>query len=140
MINQIEVALYFYQSFLALNIFWILYINFNKRIKLQEIPHIPVLYSEILEAFKSINDGFIIDCTTGYAGHSSGLLKQNRDIKLICNDQDDEALEFSQKRLKEFENRVIFNKGNFETVISKFKEQNIKGILADIGVSSLQLD
>jgi 16S rRNA (cytosine1402-N4)-methyltransferase len=107
---------------------------------LQEIPHIPVLYSEILEAFKSINDGFIIDCTTGYAGHSSGLLKQNRDIKLICNDQDDEALEFSQKRLKEFENRVIFNKGNFETVISKFKEQNIKGILADIGVSSLQLD
>ena len=107
---------------------------------MQEIPHIPVLYSEILEAFKSINDGFIIDCTTGYAGHSSGLLKQNRDIKLICNDQDDEALEFSQKRLKEFENRVIFNKGNFETVISKFKEQNIKGILADIGVSSLQLD
>ena len=107
---------------------------------MQEIPHIPVLYSEILEAFKSINDGFIIDCTTGYAGHSSGLLKQNRDIKLICNDQDDEALEFSQKRLKEFENRVVFNKGNFETVISKFKEQNIKGILADIGVSSLQLD
>ncbi|QEZ89260.1 16S rRNA m4C1402 methyltransferase [Aliarcobacter cibarius] len=107
---------------------------------MQEIPHIPVLYNEVLEAFKNVNDGFIIDCTTGYAGHSSGLLKQNSNIKLICNDQDDEALEFSKNRLKEFENRVQFNKGNFKNVISEFESYDIKGILADIGVSSLQLD
>lgn len=105
-----------------------------------QIPHIPVLYSEVLNSFSSINDGFIIDCTTGYAGHSSGLLKQNKNIKLICNDQDDEALEFSKNRLKEFENRVIFNKGNFENVVHKFQDYQIFGILADIGVSSLQLD
>lgn len=104
------------------------------------IPHIPVLYKETLEAFVNINDGYIIDCTTGFAGHSSGLLTSNENVKLICNDQDDEALEFSKKRLEPYIQRVIFNKGNFEHVIDTFKNYEIRGILADIGVSSLQLD
>ena len=104
------------------------------------IPHIPVLYKETLEAFISINDGYIIDCTTGFAGHSSGLLSSNENVKLICNDQDDEALAFSKKRLEDFSSRVTFNKGNFEHVIDTFKDYEIRGVLADIGVSSLQLD
>ena len=107
---------------------------------MQNIPHIPVLYNEVLDCFKDINKGYIIDCTTGYAGHSSGLLNQNSSVKLICNDQDDEALNFSKNRLKDFENRVEFNKGNFENIIKKFENYPIRGVLADIGVSSLQLD
>ena len=107
---------------------------------MQNIPHIPVLYNEVLDCFKDINKGCIIDCTTGYAGHSSGLLNQNSSVKLICNDQDDEALNFSKNRLKDFENRVEFNKGNFENIIKKFENYPIRGVLADIGVSSLQLD
>ena len=107
---------------------------------MQNIPHIPVLYNEVLDCFKDINKGYIIDCTTGYAGHSSGLLNQNSSVQLICNDQDDEALNFSKNRLKEFEKRVEFNKGNFENIIKKFEDYPIRGILADIGVSSLQLD
>lgn len=107
---------------------------------MQNIPHIPVLYNEVLDCFKEINKGYIIDCTTGYAGHSSGLLNQNSSVKLICNDQDDEALNFSKNRLKDFENRVEFNKGNFENIIKKFENYLIRGVLADIGVSSLQLD
>ena len=107
---------------------------------MQNIPHIPVLYNEVLDCFKDINKGYIIDCTTGYAGHSSGLLNQNSSVKLICNDQDDEALNFSKNRLKDFENRVEFNKGNFENIIKKFENYQIRGVLADIGVSSLQLD
>ncbi len=105
-----------------------------------DIPHIPVLYEETLNAFENIDDGYIVDCTTGFAGHSFGLLSQNENIKLICNDQDDTALEFSKKRLEEFSSRVTFNKGNFESVLTNFKDYDIKGILADIGVSSLQLD
>lgn len=104
------------------------------------IPHVPVLYEETINAFKNINNGYIIDCTTGFAGHSSGLLSSNKNINLICNDQDDEALAFSKKRLEEFSSRVTFNKGNFEHVIDTFKTYDIKGVLADIGVSSLQLD
>ena len=107
---------------------------------MQNIPHIPVLYNEVLDCFKDINKGYIIDCTTGYAGHSSGLLNQNSSVKLICNYQDDEALNFSKNRLKDFENRVEFNKGNFENIIKKFENYPIRGVLADIGVSSLQLD
>ena len=107
---------------------------------MQDIPHIPVLYNEVLDCFKEIKIGYIIDCTTGYAGHSSGLLNQNSSVQLICNDQDDEALNFSKNRLKEFEKRVEFNKGNFENIIKKFEDYPIRGILADIGVSSLQLD
>ncbi len=105
-----------------------------------QIPHIPVLYNETLEAFKDINEGYIIDCTTGYAGHSEGLLKENENIQLICNDQDEEALLFSKNRLEPFKTRVLFNQGNFEHVIDTFRGFNIRGILADIGVSSLQLD
>ena len=104
------------------------------------IPHIPVLYKETLDAFQNIDDGYIIDCTTGFAGHSSGLLSSNENVKLICNDQDDEALAFSKNRLEQFSSRVTFNKGNFEHVIDTFKDYDIRGVLADIGVSSLQLD
>lgn len=106
----------------------------------EKIPHIPVLFNEVLDAFSAIDDGYIIDCTTGYAGHSEGILNQNQNIKLICNDQDDEALEFSKKRLAAFGDRVIFNKSNFADVIQKYSNLKITGILADIGVSSLQLD
>ncbi len=105
-----------------------------------QIPHIPVLFNEVIETFKDLKDGYIIDCTLGYGGHSEGILESNPNIKLICNDQDDEALAFSKKRLEKFENRIIFNKGNFKNVIDTFKDKKIVGILADIGVSSLQLD
>ncbi len=105
-----------------------------------QIPHIPVLFQETLDAFTDINEGYIIDCTTGYAGHSEGLLQQNENVQLICNDQDEEALLFSKKRLDPFKTRVVFNQGNFEHVIETFRGFNIRGILADIGVSSLQLD
>jgi len=105
-----------------------------------QIPHVPVLYDETLEAFSNIEEGYIVDCTTGFGGHSNGLLAQNKNIKLICNDQDDEALAFCDKRLEAFSSRVTFNKGNFEHVLDKFKDFDIRGVLADIGVSSLQLD
>ena len=104
------------------------------------IPHIPVLFNEVIDTFKDLNDGYIIDCTLGYGGHSLGLLEANPNIKLICNDQDDEALAFSKNRLEKYQDRIIFNKGNFRDVIEKFKDKNIVGVLADIGVSSLQLD
>ena len=104
------------------------------------IPHIPVLYTETIDAFKDIKNGYVIDCTLGYGGHTQGILDSNEHIIMIGNDQDDEALDFSKNRLESYKNRVIFNKGNFQNVVNTFSEKNITGILADIGVSSLQLD
>lgn len=104
------------------------------------IPHIPVLLEEVKEAFSGVNEGVIVDCTLGYGGHSEALLEQNPNIKLIGCDQDEEALAFSKKRLERFGDRVVFHHGNFSSVISKYTDLPICGILADIGVSSLQLD
>ena len=104
------------------------------------VPHIPVLFNEVLDTFRDLKDGYIIDCTLGYGGHSLGILESNPNIKLICNDQDDEALAFSKNRLKEYKDRIIFSKGNFKDVITRYKDKKIVGVLADIGVSSLQLD
>ena len=104
------------------------------------IPHIPVLLEEVKEAFIGIAEGYIVDCTLGYGGHSEALLEQNLHVKLICCDQDAEAIAFSQKRLERFSDRIIFEHGNFSSVIEKYGHLPIRGILADIGVSSLQLD
>ena len=104
------------------------------------IPHIPVLRDEVVETFSDIKEGYIIDCTLGYGGHSEALLKNLPKVKLICIDQDSEALEFSKKRLEKYKDRVIFEKGRFSTVVKKHLDKDIRGILADIGVSSLQLD
>jgi len=111
---------------------------------LQEIPHIPVLYREVTEAFEGIEDGIVIDCTMGYGGHSSMILESNPNIKLIGIDQDQTAIDFSTKRLEKFGDRVEMRKGRFSKVIQnilrEYDKSSIKGILADIGVSSLQLD
>jgi len=111
---------------------------------LQNIPHVPVLYREVLSAFEDIEDGIIIDCTMGYGGHSSMILDANPNIKLIAIDQDQTAIDFSTKRLSKYGDRVTIKKGRFSAVIQdilkEFDISNIKGVLADIGVSSLQLD
>jgi len=111
---------------------------------LQDIPHIPVLYREVLDIFKDMNDGIIIDCTMGYAGHSSMILEANPHARLIAIDQDQTAIDFSTKRLEKFGERVSIRKGRFSSVIKNILEEfdvsEIKGVLADIGVSSLQLD
>jgi len=111
---------------------------------LQNIPHIPVLYREVEATFKDIEDGIVIDCTMGYAGHSSLILQTNTNIKLIGIDQDQTAIDFSTKRLEPFKDRVEIKKGRFSLMSKEIFEENAKeeisGLLADIGVSSLQLD
>ncbi|SFV51320.1 rRNA small subunit methyltransferase H [hydrothermal vent metagenome] len=108
----------------------------------ETIPHIPVLYHEVLKSFEDIDKGVFVDCTMGYGGHSSMLLEQNKNIKLIGIDQDQTAIDFSTKRLAKFGNRVEIRRGRFSEVLKKIIDEGIdvRGILADIGVSSLQLD
>ena len=108
----------------------------------KSVPHIPVLYKEVLHSFEDINEGVIVDCTMGYGGHSSMLLEQNEGIRLIGIDQDQTAIDFSTKRLSKFGDRVEIRKGRFSEVLQEIVDEGIevRGILADIGVSSLQLD
>lgn len=111
---------------------------------MSEIPHIPVLYREVVDTFRDIDGGVVIDCTMGYGGHSSMLLEANPDITLIGIDQDQTAIDFSTQRLKPFGERAVIRKGRFSSVIREILTEvgpaQVRGILADIGVSSLQLD
>jgi len=108
-----------------------------------EIPHIPVLLDEVLQSFEKMpkKNGVFIDCTLGYGGHSEALLKKFSEIHLIGIDQDPEAIEFSTKRLEPFKERFKALKGRFSVLLPELlQKDDICGVLADFGVSSLQLD
>ncbi len=104
------------------------------------IPHIPVLLDEVLESFSEAESGYFVDCTLGYAGHSSVILEHHPKLKHIGIDRDQEALDFSGKRLEPFAERSRLYKGTFATLLPTLKETPITALLADFGVSSLQLD
>jgi len=105
-----------------------------------QIPHIPVLLEEVLESFSGVKEGYFVDCTLGYAGHSSEILKRFPCLKHVGIDRDDEALAFSKERLEPFAERSTLYKGTFATVLPTLKEAPVTALLADFGVSSLQLD
>ena len=106
----------------------------------QHIPHIPVLLNEVIESFRGIGMGYFVDCTLGYGGHSNAMLAAYSQISLIGIDRDKEALEFSKKRLTDFQERSQFYKGPFSKIFPSLTQRPIVGVLADFGVSSLQLD
>ena len=103
-------------------------------------PHIPVLLDGVLKCFADLESGSFVDCTLGYAGHSFALLQKHPRLKLIGIDRDSEALQFSSKRLAPYKSRVKLIQGSFSEIFPTLREENIVGVLADFGVSSLQLD
>jgi len=107
-----------------------------------EIPHIPVLLNETVEIYKKHmpKKGYFVDCTLGFGGHSEAILQNFPDIKLIGIDQDKEAMQFAKKRLSKYSDRVEFINKRASETLKELKGFDIAGILADIGVSSYQLD
>jgi 16S rRNA (cytosine1402-N4)-methyltransferase len=88
-----------------------------------------------------MKDGYFIDCTLGFGGHSEAILEKHPNIKLIGIDQDEEAMAFAKKRLSKYANRVEFiNKRASDALKELPLDLKVAGILADIGVSSYQLD
>jgi 16S rRNA (cytosine1402-N4)-methyltransferase len=108
------------------------------------MKHEPVLLNEILEYLRpNRGDGVLVDATVGLGGHADALLERNPDVRLIAIDRDPEALERSRERLSRFGDRVAFIRGRHESLIDILKQSGIEqvsGILADLGVSSMQLD
>lgn len=105
-----------------------------------QIPHIPVLLDEVKDAFSSIEEGYFVDCTLGYGGHTEAILEAHPNLHVIGCDRDAEAIAFAQKRLERFGDRVRFVHGPFSEIVNQLGSLPVRGILADIGVSSLQLD
>ena len=108
------------------------------------MKHEPVLLNEVLETLvPNRKDGALVDATLGLGGHAEALLERHPDVRLIGIDRDPEALERSRQRLSRFGDRVTFVRGRHESLIDILKQSGIEtssGLLADLGVSSMQLD
>lgn len=105
--------------------------------------HISVLLDECINNLNLKEDSVIVDCTLGYAGHSSEILKRINKGYLFAFDQDTEAISNSKKRLDEIRDNYEIINSNFVNIKSELKKRNVSGvdgILYDLGVSSPQLD
>lgn len=100
--------------------------------------HISVLLEESIKYLNLKEDSCVIDCTLGYGGHSSEILKIIKKGYLYAFDQDIEAIKYADERLSKIrDNYKIINK-NFINIDEI--EEKVDGILFDLGVSSPQLD
>jgi 16S rRNA (cytosine1402-N4)-methyltransferase len=113
----------------------------------QDIFHVPVLESEIVELFASQPTGVVVDATLGGAGHAYALLKSAPQLRILGIDRDPDARAASAERLAEFEGRVRIVDATFgqlrDTLVRNadfIGAEPIVGILMDLGVSSHQLD
>ena len=108
-----------------------------------EFKHIPVLFRESIDALDIKPDGLYADCTAGGGGHSNAILDRlSENGRLVAIDRDPEAIETLTKRFEGRENVSIVNDNffNIKSTLSQFTDEGADGILADLGVSSHQLD
>jgi 16S rRNA (cytosine1402-N4)-methyltransferase len=110
--------------------------------------HVPVLLEEVLEYLNVRPGGVICDATLGLAGHSSEIAKRlGGKGKLIGFDRDPEAMELAKGRLEEVKAElgtempeVVYVAKAFSEAANEIEPGSLDGLLADFGVSSLQLD
>jgi 16S rRNA (cytosine1402-N4)-methyltransferase len=107
------------------------------------VLHTPVLVHEAIEWLRIRPDGAYVDATAGTGGHSLEIARRLTTGKLLAMDRDPRALEVARERLKEFQAQVILVHAEFSRigeVASEWKLPPLDGVLADLGVSSLELD
>jgi 16S rRNA (cytosine1402-N4)-methyltransferase len=101
--------------------------------------HISVLSKELIEGLNIKSGGHYLDATLGGGGHTKLILDYAADVRVTGIDRDLAALNFTKEKLAEYGDRVSFYHGNFaEFILSE--NQLFDGIIADLGVSSPQLD
>ncbi len=105
--------------------------------------HYSVLLEESIKHLNLKENSIIVDCTLGYAGHSSRVLKEIKKGFLFAFDQDDEAIKYSKEKLDKIADNYEIIRSNFVNLKEELNKRNINevdGILYDLGVSSPQLD
>ncbi|HUJ41881.1 MAG TPA: 16S rRNA (cytosine(1402)-N(4))-methyltransferase RsmH, partial [Candidatus Acidoferrales bacterium] len=104
--------------------------------------HIPVLLGEVLEWLAVRPEGTYVDGTVGLGGHAAEIARRLTTGRLVGIDRDAAALEVARERLAGFGQRVELVQGTLSTIGEIARRLNIKadGVLADLGVSSMQLD
>jgi 16S rRNA (cytosine1402-N4)-methyltransferase len=104
--------------------------------------HVPVLTAEVLQFLRPERGGLFVDCTVGLGGHARALLEAGA-TRLIGLDRDRDALEMARVSLLPWADRVDLVHADYrslEEVLDRRQLELVDGMLADLGVSSLQLD
>ena len=104
--------------------------------------HVPVLLREALEFLDVRPDGTYIDATLGGGGHAEAILQRLQNGTLLGIDRDPAALETARERLRGFGERLMTLHGNFAEIDALQAASGLPpadGLLADLGVNSLQL-
>jgi 16S rRNA (cytosine1402-N4)-methyltransferase len=107
------------------------------------LAHRPVLLRETIELLAPERGGLFVDCTLGLGGHSEAILQASAETTVLGIDRDDEALGLAKTRLAQFGSRFSAVHADFREltrVLANAKVKSARGILADLGVSSWQLD
>jgi 16S rRNA (cytosine1402-N4)-methyltransferase len=106
--------------------------------------HVPVLLAEVLEALAPERGGLFVDCTLGMGGHAEAILDASPHARLVGIDRDAEALALARERLARFGDRFRAAHADYRQIVELLEREApgepVAGILADLGVSSFQLD
>jgi len=106
--------------------------------------HIPVMLDEVIDALALGKGKTVVDATTGGGGHSLAIAKKIPGGTLICIDKDQAAIEHSQHVLKKTDStKVLFIHSDFAeiaNVLERLEIKKVDAVLADLGVSSHQID
>lgn len=106
-------------------------------------PHLPVMVERVTTLFDPVPEGWVVDLTLGRAGHAGAILDRRPDLRLLGIDRDPEALVASDEVLARFGDRARTAHARFDQVadvVGELGTRPVVGVLADLGVSSAQLD
>ena len=110
----------------------------------KQLPHVSVLYHQIISALRPTSPGFYVDATIGAGGHALGILENSSPHgQLLGMDVDPRALELSLQRLSFFNDRIHLVHSSYtelRNTLLTLGWEHVDGIVIDLGVSSMQID
>jgi len=107
----------------------------------QDKPHIPVMLNEVMKALSVDAGEVFVDATFGAGGYSSAILDEG--AKVIAIDRDPNAIAAGASLVDQYDGRLVLEQGRFSNLDALARStghQTVSGVVADIGVSSMQID
>jgi 16S rRNA (cytosine1402-N4)-methyltransferase len=108
-----------------------------------QFEHAPVMAVEVVDTFRGVPAGVVLDATLGAGGHTEAILDARDDLSVLGLDRDPAAIEAARARLRRFGERLMTHRCRFDDLdraMSTHDVRELSGALFDLGVSSPQLD
>ena len=111
----------------------------NVTIKLEDVKHFPVLLNEVISIISPLYGGTFIDCTFGEGGYSKKIL-ENKSNKILAIDRDKSSFKIINQFKKKYQDRFYFENKKFSQILNiEKKNNNLKGVIFDLGYSTTQI-